>query len=142
MSSKEISAVVMVIGAIVVSAWVAWDARNGGIATSLSDAAWKMLWTIGYAIVFNVIAVIVAVIVVSIAQREEVKDERADERDRQVNNKAMRNAYFVLSLGVLGVLIAQATGLDAVLGPYALFAISMLAGAVFGASQFLYYRRG
>jgi hypothetical protein len=101
-----------------------------------------MLWAIGWSIGLNIVAVIIGVIAVSIVQREEVKDERADERDRLINGKAMRNAYFVLSLGVLGVLIWQALGLDAALGPYALFAMSMLAGVVFAASQIVYYRFG
>ena len=139
---KEISAAVMVVSAIVISAWVAWEAMSAGVAATVPEAAWKMLWAIGYSIGFNIVAVIVGVIVVSIIEREELKDEAADERDRLVNGKAMRNGYFVLSIGVLGVLIWQALGLDAVLAPYVLFGISMLAGAVFAASQLIYYRFG
>src|SRR5215213_7130637 len=82
MTIKEISAWVMVISAIAVSAWIAWDARTTGVATSLSAAAWKMLWAIGWSIGLNIVAVIIGVIAVSIVQREEVKDERADERDK------------------------------------------------------------
>ena len=140
MTTKEISAWVMVISAIAVSAWIAWDATTNGVAPSLSAAAWKMLWAIGWSIGLNIIAVIVGVIAVSIVQREEVKDERADEREKLINGKAMRNAYFVLSVGVLLVLIWQAFGLEAELGPYALFGISMLAGVAFAASQIVYYR--
>jgi hypothetical protein len=121
---------------------VAWDATHGGMATSLPEAAWEVIWAIGYSIGFNILAVIVGVIAVSILQREELKDERTDERDRMVNDRSMRNAYFVLSIGVLGVLIWQGLGLDAVLGPYALFGVSMLAGATFGVSQLYYYRMG
>jgi hypothetical protein len=140
MTTKEISAWVMVLSAVAVSAWVVWDASANGVAASLSAAAWKMLWAIGYSIGLNIVAVIVGVIAVSIVQREEVKDERADERDKLIKGKAMRNAYFVLSVGVLLVLIWQAFGLAAVLGPYALFGISMAAGAVFAISQIVYYR--
>ncbi|MEQ1901919.1 MAG: DUF2178 domain-containing protein [Devosia sp.] len=142
MTAKEISAVVMVLSAIAISAWVAWDMTHGGLAASLSEAAWKMLWAIGYSIGLNIVAVIIGVIAVSIVQREEVKDERADERDKLVNGKAMRNAYFVLSIGVLLVLIWQALGLEAVFGPYALFGVSMLAGVTFAISQLYYYRMG
>lgn len=142
MTTKEISAVVMVLSAIAISAWVAWDMTHGGLAATLSEAAWKMLWAVGYSIGLNIVAVIVGVIAVSIVQREEVKDERSDERDRLINGKAMRNGYLVLSVGVLLVLIWQALGLDAVLGPYALFAVSMLAGATFAVSQLVYYRMG
>lgn len=142
MTSKEISAWVTVIIGIAVSAWVARDAMSAGVAPSLSAAAWKMLWAIAASIGLSIVAAIVGVIVVSIVQREEVKDERADERDKLINGKAMRNAYFALSLGVLAVLIAQALGLQPELGPYALFGIAMLAGVVFAASQIVYYRVG
>ena len=140
MTNKELSAWVMVLSSMVISGWVAWEAMNGGMAADVPAAAWKMLWAIFYSILFNIIAVIIGVIVVSVVQREEMKDERADERDRLINGKAMRNAYFVLSIGVLGVLFWQAFGLDAVLGPYALFGISMLAGVAFAISQIVYYR--
>lgn len=133
---------VMVLSAIVISAWVAWEAVAFGVPASPSEAAGKMLWAIGYSILFNIVAVIVGVIVMSIAQREEVRDERADERDRVINSHAMRNAYFVLSIGVLVVLFAQAFGLVPQLAPYGLFAVSMLAGAVFAVSQLVYYRVG
>ena len=142
MTHKEINAWVMVLGALVISAWVAVDAISGGVPPSLPEAAWKMVWAIGYVIGFNIVAVIAGVIVVSIVQREAVKDERADERDRLVASNAMRNGYFVLSVGVAGVLVLQALGLPAELGPYALFGISMLAGGVFAASQIVYYRLG
>src|SRR5690606_5455028 len=59
-----------------------------------------------------------------------------------VASKAMRNGYFVLSVGVAAVLLWQALGLPAELGPYALFGISMLAGGIFAASQVVYYRTG
>jgi uncharacterized membrane protein len=140
MTQKELEAWVMVLSAIVISGWVAWDAVNGGVPADLGAAARKMVWAIGYVIGFNIVAVIVGVIVVSIVSREVVRDERADERDLLVVNRSMRNGYFVLSIGVAGVLIWQALGLPAELGPYALFGISMLAGGVFAASQILYYR--
>lgn len=141
LTQKELEAWVMVIGAIVISGWVAWDALSKGVPADLSAAAWNMLWAIGYSILFNIIAVIVGHIVAAIITGgKEISDERADERDRLINGKAMRNGYFVLSIGVLGVLIWQALGLPAELGPYALFGISMLAGATFATSQLVYYR--
>ena len=142
MSYKEVNAAIMVVSAIVISAWVVYDALAGGVAATVPDAAVKMLWAIGYTVALNIVASIVAAIVLSIVQREELKDERADERDHLVSSKGMRNGYFVLSIGVALVLIAQALGLDPALGPYALFGISILAGAVFAGSQFLYYRFG
>jgi nitrate reductase gamma subunit len=140
MSTKEISAFVMVLSAVVISGWVAWDAMGNGVAATAAEAAGKMVWAIGYSIVFNIVAVIVGVIVVSVARREEVKDERADERDRLINAKSMMAGYFVLSIGVLLVLIWQAFGLAANHAPYALFGISMLAGGAFAVSQIVQYR--
>ncbi len=140
MSMKEISAVVMVLSAIVISAWVGNDLLSNGPAGEMSAAAWEMLWAIGYVIVFNIIATIVGVIVVSIAQRQEVKDEATDERDRLINGKGMSAGYFVMSVGVLGVLVWQALGLAPNWVPYALFGVSMLAGGLFAAVQLVLYR--
>lgn len=141
MTQKELEAWVMVLSTIVISGWVASDALGNGVPADVSGAAWKMVWAIGYSVLFNIIAVIVGHIVFAIITGgSEMSDERADERDRLINGKAMRNGYFVLSIGVLGVLIWQALGLPAELGPYALFGISMLAGGIFAASQILYYR--
>ena len=140
MSVKEISAAASVLGAVVISLWVWWDAANAGVPAEMSGVAWKMLWAIGYVIVFNIIAVIIGTILVSIAQREEVKDERADERDRLIGGRAMTAGYMVMSIGVLGVLIWTATGLAPNLVPYALFGVSMLAGAAHGVFQLVFYR--
>ena len=133
----------MVLSAIVISAWVWWDATRGGLPADVSGAAWKMVWAVGYAIVFNIAATIVGHIVFAVATGgRELPDEKADERDRLINGKAMTAAYFVLSIGVLGVVIWQALGLPAELGPYALYGISMLAGVGYAASQIVYYRIG
>jgi heme/copper-type cytochrome/quinol oxidase subunit 2 len=140
MTGKETEAAVMVIGSVVISGWLAWDAANGGVPATLPDAAWKVLWAILYSIIFNIVAVIVGFIIVSIAQREELKDERADEREHSINARSMVTAYMVLAIGVLGVLFWQAFGLPAHLGPYALFGISMLAGAGHAATKLVLYR--
>ena len=141
MTQKELEAWVMVLSVFVISGWVWLDATRSGVPADVSGAAWKMVWAVGYSILFNIVAVIVGHIVFAIfTGGKQITDERADERDRLINGKAMRNGYFVLSIGVLGVLIWQGLGLPAQLGPYALFGISMLAGGTFAASQILYYR--
>jgi hypothetical protein len=58
-----------------------------------------------------------------------------------INRHSMSNAYFTLSIGVLGVLIWMALGLQTNVIAYALFGVSMLAGLVFGSSQIILYRR-
>jgi uncharacterized membrane protein YbjE (DUF340 family) len=140
MSTKEIEAVVTVLSAIVIGVWVWMGVAAKGFAPTASAAAWEMLWAIGYVIAFNIVAMIVGVIVVSIAQREEVKDQRADERDKLINGKSMAVAYFLLAIGVLGVLIWQAVGIDGNLIPYVLFAISMVAGVGSAIAKFTLYR--
>lgn len=141
MTQKELEAGVMVLSVVVISGWVAWDAMRGAVPAELPEAAWKMVWAIGYSIVFNIVAVIVGHIVFAIVTGgREISDEKTDERDRLINGKAMRNGYFVLSIGVLGVLVWQGLGLPATLGPYALFGISMLAGGTYALSQLVYYR--
>jgi hypothetical protein len=141
MTQKELEAGVMVLSTVVISGWVWWDATRGGVPGELSAAAWQMVWAVGYSIVFNIIAVIVGHIAFAIVTGgKEISDEKTDERDRLIDSKAMRNGYFVLSVGVLGVLIWQGLGLPAVLGPYALFGISMLAGSTYALSQLIYYR--
>lgn len=141
MTQKELEAWVMVLSAVVISGWIYWDAMRGGVPADVAAAAWKMVWAIGYVIVFNIAAVIVGHIVFAIVTGgKQITDEKTDERDRLINGKAMRNGYFVLSIGVFGVLIWQGLGLPPELGPYALFGISMLAGGIFAASQVLYYR--
>ena len=141
MTHRELEAWVMVLGAIVISGWVWWDASSNGVPGDLSGAAWKMVWAVGYTIVFNIVAMIVGHILFAVVTGgRELPDEKADERDRLINSKAMRNGYFVMSLGVLGVLIWQGLGLPVPLGPYALFGICMLAGAIYAASQLVYYR--
>ena len=141
MTQKELEALVMVLSTVVISGWVWWDATTNGMPADVSGAAWKMVWAVGYSILFNIIAVILGHILFAIfTGGRNITDEKTDERDRLINGKAMRNGYFVLSIGVLGVLIWQALGLPATLGPYALFGISMLAGGTFALSQLIYYR--
>jgi hypothetical protein len=142
MSYKEVNAAVMLLSAVVISAWIALDTAANGFAANAPEAAVRMLWGIGYTVAFNIVAIIAVTIVFAVVTREVLKDERADERDQLVASKAMRNGYFVLSVGVLGVLIWQALGLEAALVPYALFGISMLAGGIYAGSQLFYYRIG
>ena len=97
LTQKELEAWVMVLSAIVISGWVAWDAMGNGVPGELPAAAWKMVWAVGYSVLFNIVAVIVGHILVAIVTGgTQISDERADERDRLINGKAMRNGYFML----------------------------------------------
>lgn len=143
MTFKEWNATIMVTSGVLISAWVVYDAITTSAWTgTVAEVATDMVWAIGYTVAFNIVAAIVVTILVSIVQREELKDERADERDVAVAAKAMRNGYFVLSVGCAVILLLLAIGTDPVLGVYALFGASMLAGVTFAASQLVYYRIG
>jgi hypothetical protein len=142
MSFKEWTAVVQVVGVILVGGWVALDAIGGGAAQPLAAVAMKLVWTIGAVILFNIVAIIIVAILVSIAQRAELKDEKADERDRWVATRSSRNGYVVTSIAAALALVAVAFGVEPVLAIYALFAAPMLGGATDAVSQLVYYRLG
>ena len=141
MTFKEMNAAVMLLGAVVISAWVLKDAI-GDPTLTLSAVAARLCWAILASIVFNIVAIIVFTILISIAQGREFKDELADERDRLVGAKAMRNAYVVASLAGLAALIVWALGYEVTTGVYVLYGGLMLAGSVDAASQLVYYRIG
>ena len=143
MSMKELTAWVMTISAVAVSGWLVWELSRTGFAATPQAAAMQALWAIGYTIAFNIVGVIVGTILVAIVTRNELKDEKSDERDKLVAGMGMRNGYFVLSVSVGLLLVAQALGwVDAVFMPYGLFFASMLAGGVFAVSQVIFYRVG
>ncbi len=141
MSYKEWEAAIMVAGALVVSAWVAWETTSAPVS-ELVPAASRLLWAVGAVIVFNILATIIVTVIVSATRRETFQDERADERDRAIAARAMRNGYAVLSVGGLGIIVLLALGVSPILATYALFGAMMLAGATDSASRLLYYRLG
>jgi len=141
MSYKEWEAVVNILGALVIGAWVIFEALVNP-APSVSAVASRLLWAILYVVLFNIAAMIVMSILVSIARREEFKDEKADERDKTVSTRGMRNAYFVASIAGVTSLFYLAFGADPAEAAYALFAGLMLAGVVDAISRLVYYRIG
>lgn len=141
MSYKEWEAVVNIIAALVIGAWVIFEALTNPPAT-VAAVAGRLLWAILYVVLFNIAAMIVMSILVSIARREEFKDEKADERDKAVGMKGMRNAYLVASIAGVASLFTLAFGADPAEAAYVLFGGLMLAGVVDAASRLVYYRIG
>lgn len=141
MSYKEWEAVVNVLGAIVIGAWVIFEAVTDP-ASSVAEVAARLLWAILFVVLFNIAAMIVMTVLVSIARREEFKDERADERDKAVSLRSMRNGYVVASIVGAASLFPLAWGNDPAVSAYALFGGLMLAGVVDAASRLVYYRIG
>ena len=132
MTYKELNAAVMILSGAGIAAWVAWQAV-GDPAPDLVSVAWRLLYAIGFTIIINIVLIILATIVVSIARREELKDERADER-------SMRNSYFALSVGGLGVIVAMALGQGPIVAAYGLFAVLLIGGLIDPISRLVYYR--
>ena len=141
MTYKEFEAVVQIAGAAVIGAWVTFEAVTDP-ATSVAEAAARLLWDILFVVLFNIAAVIVVTILVSIARREEFKDEKADDRDAAVGTKGMRNAYLVASIAGAASLFPLAWGADPAVAAYVLFGGLMLAGVVDAVSRLVYYRIG
>lgn len=143
MTFKQWRAVIMIVSQIAIAIWLwqVWD--NKPIEdTSIAEAAGLAVWAIGAMVAINVAVSLAIVILVSIAQRREFKDESADERDRLVNARSGRNAYVVLSVSGLGILVALAWGTPPTTAIFALFAALMLAGTVDAVSKLAYYRYG
>jgi hypothetical protein len=141
MSFKEWTAVIMLVGQVVITAWLVND-WMGSPPETVQAAATTLIWAIVYMVVFNIVAAIVMAILISIARREEFKDEAADERDKVIATKSMRNAYFATSIAGVVTLLMLALGVDPVLAAYALFGAMMLGGTADAVSQLVYYRLG
>jgi hypothetical protein len=143
MSYMEWNAAILLAASVLISAWVAWDALAGGTLNApVSQLAQTLIYAILLSIGFNIAAVIVVTIVVSMVRREQFRDERADERDRAVAARAMRNAYFALSIGGAITLAVLAWGPGGTIPIYVLFAALMIGGATDSASRLYYYRVG
>jgi len=141
MTYKELNAAVMILSGGAIAAWVVWQELVVP-AGDVQLLAQRLLWAIGITIVVNIVLMIVATIVVSIAQREELKDEGADERDRAITDRGMRNAYFVVSVGGLAVIVLLALGQGPIVTAYVLFGVLMVGGLTDPISRLVYYRIG
>lgn len=143
MTFKQMTAWIQIVAAVIVGVWLLQDVlQPGAFPETIGEAAKRLLWALLFIIGFNILASIVLAIVVSIVQREELKDEWADERDKTVNARAGRNAYYVLSILGACTLLFLALGGDPAGAAYMLFAALMVAGATDAASRLLYYRLG
>lgn len=87
-------------------------------------------------ILIQCVVLIIAHILAAIRRRPEALDER----DRLVELRGPRNAYFVLVCGVVGVMALALVGAPAVSLVHALMAALVTAEVVRFASQLVYYR--
>jgi small-conductance mechanosensitive channel len=141
MSFKEWESVVNIIAALVIGAWVIFEALTNPPA-SIAVVASRLLWAILFGVLFTIAAMIAMSILVSIARREQFRDEKADERDRLVSLRAMRNGYVIASIAGIACLFTLAFGTNPAEAAYVLFGGLLLAGLVDAASRLVYYRIG
>ncbi|MEO6013760.1 MAG: hypothetical protein ABIQ30_09285 [Devosia sp.] len=143
MTFKQWNAAIMIVGQILVTIWLA---RGGwqlpGVDQSIAGTAVKLLWVVGFMIAWNIVLAITIAILVGIVTRRELVDEPDDERDRVINLKASRNAYFAVSIGGLIALLLFALKIDPIVGVYVVFGALMLGGLADSASRLVYYRIG
>jgi hypothetical protein len=97
---------------------------------------------VGVVFAFVVIVMIIVQIVVHVALALHRRPERTDERDRQVAQKAARNAYYVLMTGVWGALSVAALSLGTFWCAHAVLLSIVVAEVARCGWQLYYYRRG
>ncbi len=94
-------------------------------------------WSIGIAI-----AVAIAFAVLHNILTGEKPDDRRDERDRDIDRRALIWAWYLLSFGLLGIIVSLAFGQTAFLAMNMVLALCILSEAFKDAMKLVLYRRG
>ncbi|HFE39444.1 MAG TPA: hypothetical protein ENK06_13700 [Gammaproteobacteria bacterium] len=102
----------------------------------------SILWLIGGGIVFNIIVHIVFNIIFAIADRDENPSFVVDERDRMIELRALRVAYYVLGIGFVSAMIALALGQGVLVTFNVIIFSFFMSGIIESLMQLFYYRRG
>lgn len=143
MTFKQWNAAIQLTAQALVGGWLIVDITRQDVwPPTVATVAGHLIWALVFTIGFSIVASIVIAILVSIASGEQLKDERADERDRAINARSMRNAYFIVSIGGGISLLMLAFSVDPALAAYVLFGSLILGGATDSGSRLLYYRWG
>ena len=94
-------------------------------------------WSIGIAIVVNVAFAILRPLLTG-----EKSDDRRDERDRDIDRRSLTWAWYLLSFGLLAVIISLAFGDTAFNAMNMVLALCVLSEAFRDAAKLILYRRG
>jgi hypothetical protein len=94
-------------------------------------------WSIGIAIVVAILSAILHRILTG-----EKPDDRRDERDRDIDRRALTWAWYLLSFGLLGIIISLAFGDTAFSAMNMVLALCMLSEVCKDAAKLVLYRRG
>jgi hypothetical protein len=94
-------------------------------------------WSIGIAI-----AVTIAFAILYAILTGEKHDDRKDERDRDIDRRSLTWAWYLLSFGLLGVIVNLAFGATAFTAMNMVLALCLLSEAFRDSAKLMLYRRG
>lgn len=94
-------------------------------------------WSIGIAIVVSILFAILYGILTG-----ERADDRRDERDRDIDRRSLTWAWYLLSFGLLGVIVSLAFGDTAFDAMNMVLALCLLSEAFRDGTKLVLYRRG
>jgi len=94
-------------------------------------------WSIGIAIAVTILFAILYSILTG-----EKSDDRRDERDRDIDRRALTWAWYLLSFGLLGVIVSLAFGDTAFKAMNMVLALCITSEAFRDATKLVLYRRG
>ena len=147
MSRGEREALTGLITSLIVLALFLWHltdlAANGALVGPDALQIWArrvlvlVAWSIGIAIVVSVAFAILHAVVTG-----ERGDDRRDERDRDIDRRALTFAWYLLSFGLLGVIIDLALGATALRAMNLILALCAGSEILKDALRFWLYRRG
>ena len=94
-------------------------------------------WSIGIAILVSI-----GFHIVYRAVTGEIPDDRRDERDRDIDRRALTFSWYLLSFGILGVIIDLALGASAFRAMNLILALCAASEILKDGLKFILYRRG
>jgi len=102
----------------------------------------SILWLVGGGVVFLIIAHILFNIAYAIFKREPNPSFVVDERDKLIELRALRVAYYVLGAGFVGGMAALAMGYGVFVTFNIIIVSFFISGLAEGLTQLFLYRRG
>lgn len=102
----------------------------------------SILWLMGAGVVLLIVGHIVFNIVYAIVKQESNPSFVVDERDKLIELRALRVAYYVLGAGFVGAMVALAMGQGVFVTFNILIASLLVSGLSESLTQLILYRRG
>ena len=146
MSYAEREALAGLITSLIVIGLLLWQLSGQQAAGAFDGPDALQLWArsvlvlIGWSIGIAILVAIASAILHSLVTGEK-SDDRRDERDRDIDRRALIWAWYLLSFGLLGVIIALAFGDTALSAMNAVLGLCVLSEAFRDAAKLVLYRR-